>query len=108
MHAARASEELIARAHVSVEEWLLRALPTRDTPPSRLHGAMHDAVFPGGRRARPLLCRLVADSYGKGDDELVGRLERLAHLRRSGDLTNEEFETAKAALLADARRETAT
>ena len=37
-------------------------LPTRDAPPARLHGAMHDAVFPGGRRARPLLCRLVADA----------------------------------------------
>ena len=40
-----------------------------------------------------------------GSDELVDRLERLAHLRRTGDLTNEEFETAKAALLAAAARE---
>jgi len=40
-----------------------------------------------------------------GSDELVDRLERLAHLRRSGDLTNDEFETAKAALLDAAARE---
>ena len=39
-----------------------------------------------------------------GSDELVDRLERLAQLRRSGDLTNDEFETAKAALLAAAAR----
>jgi hypothetical protein len=36
------------------------------------------------------------------DGDLVARLERLAHLRRTGDLTNQEFEVAKAALLADA------
>ncbi len=36
-------------------------------------------------------------------EPLVDRLERLAALRRSGDLTNEEYETAKAATLAEAR-----
>ena len=36
------------------------------------------------------------------DEPLVGRLERLAALRRRGDITNEEFETAKAATLAEA------
>jgi hypothetical protein len=35
------------------------------------------------------------------DGDLVDRLERLAALRRSGDLTTEEYETAKAALLGD-------
>lgn len=36
------------------------------------------------------------------DGTLVDRLERLASLRRRGDLTNAEYETAKAATLADA------
>ena len=36
------------------------------------------------------------------DGALVDRLERLADLRRRGDLTNEEYETAKAATLAEA------
>lgn len=42
-----------------------------------------------------------------GDRDLVARLERLAHLRRTGDLTNAEFETAKQALLAEAHRDPA-
>lgn len=91
VHSPRASEELIARAQVFVEEWLLRALPTRDTPPSRLHGAMHDAVFPGGRRARPLLCRLVADRYGNGDDELVGRLAAAIELVHCASLVQDDL-----------------
>jgi hypothetical protein len=37
---------------------------------------------------------------GSGDP-LVDRLERLAELRRAGDLTTAEFETAKAATLAE-------
>jgi geranylgeranyl diphosphate synthase, type II len=68
-----AVDDLLAEAHAFVEDWLVRALPPRDAPPRRLHCAMHEAVFPGGRRARPLLCRLVADLHGGGDSELVGR-----------------------------------
>ncbi len=33
--------------------------------------------------------------------EMVDRLERLAHLRRSGDISNEEYEIAKRALLGE-------
>jgi geranylgeranyl diphosphate synthase, type II len=86
-----ASEQLLVRAHAFVEEWLLRALPTRDAPPARLHGAMHDAVFPGGRRARPLLCRLVADSYGVGDDEMVGRLGAAIELVHCASLVQDDL-----------------
>ncbi len=76
----------------------MRALPTRDAPPARLHGAMHDAVFPGGRRARPLLCRLVADSYGGGDDEMVGRLAAAIELVHCASLVQDDlpcFDDAK-------------
>jgi hypothetical protein len=42
----------------------------------------------------------VAGVGGGAGGDLVDRLERLADLRRSGDITNEEFEAAKAALIA--------
>jgi geranylgeranyl diphosphate synthase type II len=86
-----AADQLLVKAHAFVEEWLHRALPTRDAPPARLHGAMHDAVFPGGRRARPLLCRLVADSYGGGDDEMVGRLGAAIELVHCASLSQDDL-----------------
>ena len=92
------SDKLIAQAHAFVEEWLHRVLPTRDAPPARLHGAMHDAVFPGGRRARPLLCRLVADRYGAGDDEMIGRLGAAIELVHCASLSQDNlpcFDDAK-------------
>ncbi len=89
--AQSAPEQLIGRAQAFAEEWLLRALPTRDAPPARLHGAMHDAVFPGGRRARPLLCRLVADSYGGGDDEMVGRMAAAVELVHCASLVQDDL-----------------
>ena len=91
VHGARRSEQVLAQAQGFVEEWLLRVLPTRDAPPSRLHGAMHDAVFPGGRRARPLLARLVADTYGKGDDEMVGRLAAAVELVHCAPLVQDDL-----------------
>lgn len=59
---------------------------------------MHDAVFPGGRRARPLLCRLVADRYGQGDDEMVGRLAAAIELLHCASLVQDDlpcFDDAK-------------
>jgi len=45
----------------------------------------------------------AAAGAGSNDDEaLVDRLERLAAMRRRGDLTTEEFEIAKTATLAEA------
>lgn len=92
------AEKLLAQAQAFVEEWLHRVLPTRDSPPARLHGAMHDAVFPGGRRARPLLCRLVADRYGGADDELIGRLAAAVELVHCASLSQDDlpcFDDAK-------------
>jgi hypothetical protein len=42
---------------------------------------------------------------GRPDSPIVERLERLAALRRRGDITNAEYETAKAATLAESARE---
>lgn len=84
-------DEILHRAQSFVEEWLLRVLPPREAPPARLHGAMHDAVFPGGRRARPILCRLVADRYGGGDEELVGRLAAAIELVHCASLVQDDL-----------------
>lgn len=83
--------QILTQAQAFVEEWLLRSLPPRDVPPARLHGAMHDAVFPGGRRARPLLCRLVAERYGCGDDELVGRMAAAVELVHCASLVQDDL-----------------
>lgn len=92
LHGSRPGpKQLLVQAQAFVEEWLLRALPTRDTPPARLHGAMHDAVFPGGHRARPLLCRLVAERYGAGDDELVGRMAAAVELVHCASLVQDDL-----------------
>jgi geranylgeranyl diphosphate synthase type II len=88
---ASTPEQILGQAQAFVEEWLLRALPSRDAPPTRLHGAMHDAVFPGGRRARPLLCRLIADRYGQGDDEMVGRMAAAVELVHCGSLVQDDL-----------------
>jgi geranylgeranyl diphosphate synthase type II len=88
---SQAPEQILAQGQAFVEEWLLRALPTRDAPPSRLHGAMHDAVFPGGRRARPMLCRLIADRYGQGDDEMVGRMAAAVELVHCASLVQDDM-----------------
>ncbi|MEC7583287.1 MAG: farnesyl diphosphate synthase [Planctomycetota bacterium] len=46
-----------------IEEALEQLLPAADEPPARLHEAMRYALFPGGKRLRPLLvlvgCRAV-------------------------------------------------
>jgi geranylgeranyl diphosphate synthase type II len=52
---------------------------------------MHDAVFPGGRRARPLLCRLIADRYGEGDDEMVGRMAAAVELVHCASLVQDDL-----------------
>ena len=88
---APGAEQILVHAQAFVEEWILRALPPRDVPPTRLHGAMHDAVFPGGRRARPLLCRLIADRYGGGDDEMVGRMAAAVELVHCASLVQDDL-----------------
>jgi geranylgeranyl diphosphate synthase type II len=82
---------VLKNARASVEEWLLRVLPAREIPPTRLHDAMKSAVIPGGGRARPLLCRLVADVYGGGDDELVGRMAAAVELVHCASLVQDDL-----------------
>jgi geranylgeranyl pyrophosphate synthase len=76
----RHADDRLLQAHAFVEDWLTRVLPLRDAAPRRLHCAMHEAVFPGGRGARPMLCPLVAELHGGGDVELVGRFSAALEL----------------------------
>ncbi len=83
--------KVLEQARSFVDEWLLRVLPEREKPPSRLHDAMKYAVIPGGGRARPLLCRLVADVYGGGDEELVGRMAAAVELVHCASLVQDDL-----------------
>ena len=89
--AATEPEQVLAQAHAFVEEWLVRSLPTREAPPTRLHNAMYGAVFPGGHRARPLLCRLIAEKYGHGDDEMVGRMSAALEFVHCASLVQDDL-----------------
>jgi geranylgeranyl diphosphate synthase type II len=55
---------LIARVSGSVERELDRLLPREDEPPETIHRAMRYSVFPGGKRLRPGLALLVAETLG--------------------------------------------
>jgi len=85
------TRRVLEQARAFVEEWLVRALPHTEAPPTQLHNAMHWAVIPGGGRARPLLCRLVADVYGGGDDELVGRMAAAVELVHCASLVQDDL-----------------
>ena len=52
----------------AVERALLALLPNVDAAPAALHAAMHYALFPGGKRLRPLLVLLGCRAVG-GDPE---------------------------------------
>ena len=67
-----------------VDEALDRALPPESAPPEALHRAMRYAVFPGGKRVRPLLALAAALATGRrrcaagggfdgGDEAIVRR-----------------------------------
>ena len=68
-------------------------MPSMATARRRAQSASASAVMPITGT------RIPDSSEPRGD--VVDRLERLARLRRSGDITNEEFETAKAVLLGE-------
>lgn len=47
-----------------VEQALRRLLPAAEAAPARLHEAMHYALFPGGKRLRPMLALLACRATG--------------------------------------------
>lgn len=52
----------------SIDGTLKKALPPLNQPPVELHTAMYHAVFPGGKRFRPVLTLAAAEACG-GDPE---------------------------------------
>lgn len=58
----------VARWAPAVERALRELLPPAHEPPTRLHEAMHYALFPGGKRLRPMLALLACEATG-GDPE---------------------------------------
>ena len=83
--------EAYERTSAVVEGWLERVIPEPGEPPSRLHLAMREAVFPGGKRVRPMLSALVADSYGRVEDELVGRMAAAVELVHCASLVHDDL-----------------
>ena len=103
-----------------IDTVLQRALPAAETPPARLHAAMHYAVFNGGKRIRPFLAYNTADCLGlplERVDAPAAAIElihafSLVHddlpamddddLRRGQPTVHREFDEATAILAADA------
>src|SRR6185369_8695718 len=83
--------EALEQAHHLIEAWLDRALPQPGSPPARLHVAMREAVFPGGKRARPSLVCLVAETCGGWDNELVGRMAAAVELVHCASLVHDDL-----------------
>jgi geranylgeranyl diphosphate synthase type II len=54
----------VARWADPVEAALRALLPPPSTAPQRLHEAMHYALFPGGKRLRPMLALLACEATG--------------------------------------------
>ena len=61
-----------ARWMPRVEAAIDRLLPPAGTPPARLHEAMRYALFPGGKRLRPLLTLLGCQAVGGDGARVLG------------------------------------
>ncbi|AKJ65398.1 Farnesyl diphosphate synthase [Kiritimatiella glycovorans] len=55
----------MARWREELERSLEHLAPAEDVRPGRLHRAMRHALFPGGKRLRPMLCLAAAELYGE-------------------------------------------
>ncbi len=47
-----------------IDDWLDSFIPPEETPPSTIHKAIRYALFPGGKRIRPILCIAAAEIAG--------------------------------------------
>jgi geranylgeranyl diphosphate synthase type II len=64
--AAGAFRAFVGEHQQAVERALRDLLPKADARPSRLHEAMHYAMFPGGKRLRPMLTLIGCAATGGG------------------------------------------
>ena len=61
----------LAALRPEVDAALDRLLPPAAAPPARLHAAMRYSVFAGGKRVRPALGVLAAETWGAGRAEVL-------------------------------------
>ena len=73
-----------------VEATLEDLLPAGDEPPIELHRAMRHAMFPGGKRLRPL-CALVAAEVTGGDPERALRSAAALELVHTYSLVHDDL-----------------
>ena len=60
--------EHLDRLRAAVDEALVRWLPTEADCPGTLAAAIRYAVFPGGKRLRPILALLACEACGGGPE----------------------------------------
>jgi geranylgeranyl diphosphate synthase type II len=86
-------EQQLDQARAFIDAWLDRVLPAVGNPPTRLHFAMRESVLVGGKRTRPLLVMLVAESYPDGPrhPELVGRMAAAVELIHCASLVHDDL-----------------
>jgi geranylgeranyl diphosphate synthase type II len=77
----------------ALEASLARLLPRPDAPPAKLHEAMRYAVLSGGKRFRPRLLLVVAESCGlaEADRELALRAACAVELIHCGSLVHDDL-----------------
>ncbi len=54
-----------------VDEWLDNFVPSEDEPPQTVHRAIRYALFPGGKRIRPILCIAAAEVVDAEDVDVL-------------------------------------
>lgn len=57
-------KSFLAEVRAPIDKTLDRLLPTPGEPPARLHEAMRYSIFAGGKRIRPALTLIAADTLG--------------------------------------------
>lgn len=74
-------QETLERGVQRIDAALDRLIPSADTYPLSIHGAMRHSVFAGGKRIRPILCmeaaRAVNETIPAGVEDLGACLEML-------------------------------
>jgi len=73
-----------------IDEALKKALPPLNQPPVELHTAMYHAVFPGGKRFRPVLMLAAAEACG-GAPEAAAQAAAAIELIHSYSLVHDDL-----------------
>ncbi|MDA0373282.1 MAG: polyprenyl synthetase family protein [Planctomycetota bacterium] len=82
--------EFAARHRPAVEAELERLIPSAEVEPRALHAAMRHAMFPGGKRLRPVLALLAAEATG-GDPRAALRPAAALELVHTYSLVHDDL-----------------